>query len=641
MLNQRQTEIILEIYENSKEFFTAAYFAQKKNVSLRTIQNDMSNIRSELANTGCARIRAKKSRGSYLEILDYDIFSNWINDVYMQYNFGPLNYPLNRINKIIFILLGRFRDTSLLELSEMLYISPSTLNNDLRNVQDSIEKFRLSLHRNMNKISIVGTEIDKRRCLAENNLYLAHVQPQKNKDSYIDMQRISYIKNILLDSFIENQYYISDIDFNNAILMLNIMLHRAQKKFFIHDDELDISDNITDELAMSQKIFKKLKLRFLCNIPEAEIQYFALYLKGQEICKDNAIISKEMDSFIARAFIKIKKMYGIDFSNNVNLRIAMSLHCIPLVIRLKYNMQIQGSELNNIKQSFPLGYEVASYFAFLLQEKYGKRIVGDEIALIAAHFYSSLLELRQKTQKTRVLIISSLKMSMTMLLRSMLMKWFSKEIVELEFMQTAAVTEDVLDRYDVYLTTEKNVFYTKGIAMYINLFPTENDHKNIKILLDGFANIDDVVQIFTKKLFFSMKHCSKAEILREMTKKAEKEYNLTNLYEAVLKREKIGSTFFSKGIAIPHPIQALSSDTFISTCIMQEPISWDEEKNSVQLIMLVHIGKNNPQSFQLWDYLSNILEEKLWVTKIVKEPTWENFICNIRCLLNGKFVSEE
>lgn len=116
---------------------------------------------------------------------------------------------------------------------------------------------------------------------------------------------------------------------------------------------------------------------------------------------------------------------------------------------------------------------------------------------------------------------------------------------------------------------------------------------------------------------------------------------MTNLYEAVLKREKIGSTFFSKGIAIPHPIQALSSDTFISTCIMQEHISWDEEKNSVQLIMLVHIGKNNPQSFQLWDYLSNILEEKLWVTKIVKEPTWENFICNIRCLLNGKFVSEE
>ena len=61
---------------------------------------------------------------------------------------------------------------------------------------------------------------------------------------------------------------------------------------------------------------------------------------------------------------------------------------------------------------------------------------------------------------------------------------------------------------------------------------------------------------------------------------------------------------FSKQIAVPHPMYAVSSDTFISVCVSKQPIVWDEENNQVNLIMLMHIGKNNTQAFQLWDYIS-------------------------------------
>ena len=53
MLNLRQLEIILELCENPGQYVTASSFAKKQQVSLRTIQNDIKQIKNELSNTGC------------------------------------------------------------------------------------------------------------------------------------------------------------------------------------------------------------------------------------------------------------------------------------------------------------------------------------------------------------------------------------------------------------------------------------------------------------------------------------------------------------------------------------------------------------------------------------------------------------
>lgn len=645
MLNQRQTEIIFEMYENPDVCFTTDYFSQKHKVGLRTAQSDIKVIKEELDGTGFATIKARKSKGNYLQIENHDMFSDWVNNLYMQYAVGgSLSYPMQRITKIVFILLERFRDMPMYELEDELFISRATLLNDLKSVQSQLEPFRLQISKENNRLRIVGSEIDKRHCLAENTLYLAHLQGiGTDGNNYINMQRISYLKNVLIDTFMENQYYISDTDFNNAVLTLNIILHRVQKSFFIKQEEIFVAESIDKELTISEKIFDKIKNRFLCNIPAQEIRFFAIYLKGQEIFKNHAIISQDMDQFILDSFMKIKHSYGIDFTNNISLRIAVALHCIPLVIRVKYNMQIHNDTLAEVKRSFPLGYEIAQYFTFLMREKYigDAKINEDEIALLAAHFYGTLLEIRRNIKKTKVLIISALKSSMTVLLRSVLMKWFSYEISELEFIHSNEMTEDLLEHYDIFLTTDKNDFYDNGLAMFINSFPTENDRKNIKLLLDGFSNLDDVIQIFRKDLFFSIENGSRKEILELLTKRAQEEYGLSGLHEAVIERENIGSTFFSRGIAIPHPIHAISPDTFIAACVSVEPVLWDEDGHSVQIIMMIHIGKNNPRSFQIWDYFSRIFEDKNLVREVVDEPNFENFTAKIRNLLSEKFAKAE
>ena len=38
--------------------------------------------------------------------------------------------------------------------------------------------------------------------------------------------------------------------------------------------------------------------------------------------------------------------------------------------------------------------------------------------------------------------------------------------------------------------------------MYIAPFPTENDRRNIKLLLDGFADLKDILYVFHRDLLF-------------------------------------------------------------------------------------------------------------------------------------------
>ena len=486
MLNQRQIEILLELCNHTEEYLTASYFADKLNVSLRTVQGDMKAIKTELEEESCAHIESKASKGSCIVVEDADEFSAFVNSLYQEYTTVSLNYPTSRISKILLLLLSRHRAVTLSEMEEKYFVSKSTLLNDLKKVEEVLDKFHLELMHGSNKVMVDGFEINKRRCLAEQDLYLAHIKNEHGM-SYIDERQLAKIKNILTEKFVEHQYHIMDTDFNNAILFLNIMICRMGDGFYVQSNELDITENLGKEYEMSKDIFEKIGRRFFIKVTDEEIKYFALYLKGQGNNRDSDTITPEMDKFITEAFAQIKENFGVDFTDNINLRITLALHCMSLQIRIKYDMQMKNDMLDYIRETFPMGYDIGTYFAFLLSQKYGKKVSDDETALLAVHFYSSLMELNSGVGKIKILVISSLKNSMTLLLKQSLLRWFSDRVSAVDFCNPMDVTEDMLDEYDIFLTTEKDEFFEKGLAMYVNAFPNQHDYANIKLNLDGFV----------------------------------------------------------------------------------------------------------------------------------------------------------
>ena len=52
---------------------------------------------------------------------------------------------------------------------------------------------------------------------------------------------------------------------------------------------------------------------------------------------------------------------------------------------------------------------------------------------------------------------------MTLLLKQSLLRWFSDRVSAVDFCNPMDVTEDMLDEYDIFLTTEKDEFFEKGL----------------------------------------------------------------------------------------------------------------------------------------------------------------------------------
>lgn len=175
MFNQRQIEIVLELCENYGQYMTASYFAEKQQVSLRTIQNDMRQIKDELADLAFLSFQSTAPKGSRVMVKDLSAFADYKENLYQKFSSAAVNYQGERLNQLLLLLLNQHRAISLYDVENTIFVSHSTLINDLKRVMGILQKYDLELMRGSNKVMVDGNEINKRRCLSEEKLLVAKV----------------------------------------------------------------------------------------------------------------------------------------------------------------------------------------------------------------------------------------------------------------------------------------------------------------------------------------------------------------------------------------------------------------------------------------------------------------------------------
>lgn len=626
-LTKRQTEILKEFKKRPNEYFSANEFANKMNVSHRTIQSDFKQLKEVFSCFAFASLESTTSKGTKLVISNMQEFNVYFDNLTKEKKENALSYQLGRVNKLLLYLLKNRKSISLQSLADVVFVSKSTILKDLNEVDKVLMKYQLNLIRKDHyHIWVDGLEKDKRMCLLDKDLYFTGTFEQ---DRLIvgDEQRIHMIKKILVNVLVEQQYKISDIELQNLIVIMNITLKRVADGFYIEEEMNSlIGNDFEKEKIIARKVFEELSLKFQIHVRDVEINYFAVNLNSKGDHENQSYISKDLNDFIFNSLITIKREFGIDLIDNVDLRISLALHCVPLITRLKYDLQLKNTLLFHIKQMSPLAFEVGTYFGYLLQKKYKKRINDDEIAFFAIYFNSGLLNLDHNKEVSSVLVISSVKRSESFLLEQILRQWFPNDIGKIEFLSIHEFSEIHLDLYDIILTTEKNSYYEKGVALLINLFPNKRDFYRLKVYIEGFKSIDDVIGMFRPELFIKGAFLSRHEILEKMSKRATDEYGVENLYEEVLVREELGSTYFGNYVAIPHPMHSIASNSFISVALLDKPIEWDEDKNTVRMVLLVCVEKNNTQAFKIWNYVSKMISDHSFLDEILVDLSYQHFV---------------
>lgn len=620
MLTKRQIEILLNLFSNLDAPVSLQVFTDQFHLSLRSIQTDIAEIKETI-----------KEHGLYIEnnkncicmsITNQETANIFMNSIIQDYNLNQFfEDQSSRISYIISRLLDSNDYLKSADLADEMYISRSQISNDIKLAKNMLSSYHLTLiSKPYYGIKIIGKENDIRNYIIQEKLKIKNLVCDEITHSFSSHEHIDDINNIVIKILTHSHYIISDIALQNLILHIVTAVNRIKSGHLIHMDSLNISPVYAHVIEISKNILEKCADIYNFEFNDDEIFFLALNLYGKREFDKQEFITDEINNLVFLSLYKIKEIFGLDFTSNLNLRISLGLHILPLLTRINTNMQLRNIMTFNIKQKYTLAYDLASTFTNTIIPS-DKKILDDEIAYVALHFVNYIDE-NSPQKKKRMLIISSLRRSETILLQNNILRNFPS-IKEVKIIPKNSLSTTNVNNYNVICTTENDIFINNNKIQKISYFLNDTDIKKIELLLDGFNGPKDILDCFSEDLFYYGDAPSKNAVIKWLYEMAYKQGLADEkLYHSIMNHENVTSTYFGNYLAIPHSEIFLSETSFISVAILPKPILWDDEY--VDIVFLVSIQKNNPNAFKLWSYLSFLISNNTTLEEIKKEPTFQN-----------------
>lgn len=637
-LSQRQIEIAMEFYQQQNELIVLSTLASKFKITVRSIQNDIKALREVIESNGI-EIQPIVGKGCILVVHDQIKATSFFSDLTNQYyNNQKFNNHSSRVNYMISELIKKDSYIKSSEFAEKMFISQSIISNDLKDVRRILGKYELELVSKPGYgIRIVGNEMNKRFCLIKENILLPPVFDEKSvekKEGQVFYTRV--INEVVTNNLLESEFRISDIVLQNLIIHIYVSIMRMQRGLYIVFDNNNDSRFSQHTFDIANRIMSECCNRFNIQSCDAEVLYLAINLFSKREFDDQNFISSTTNTLVIEGLEKIKQLYQIDLTNELELRIALGLHILPLMVRVENDMQFKNVSILQIKQNYPLAYNVASDFTNSLFPM-KTVLTEDEISYVAVHFLGVLEKKISKKSTNRILIISQYRKSDTILLKQKIFRYI-ENINEIDIIPEFSLRNEDFVSYDAILTTEKEIAQKYSNIRYINYFLNDSDLKKIEFALKGVNSIDDILSKFHHDMFIVDKFKNKGEIINKLYLRAKSKFNLDDrlLKSVLLHEERYSSSYFGNGIAIPHPEELITDMTFISVAKLKNEVYWDNDFN-VKMVLLISIEKNNPKSLQLWNHLSLIISNERFISSIDKLNTFDDFISSVTDVFKDYF----
>lgn len=630
MLSIRQTSIIKELCDHKEQFTKASTLATQNGVSTKTIHNDFKEIRDIILLNG-ADVEAQSGKGYRMIIRDAALFSAFFHENVEHpaagHNFSEQS---NRVSYLLKCLLNTSRYLLSDDLADEMYISRSRVAADIKLVRQILEKYDLKItHKPNYGIKIIGSEINKRLCIIKEKVSL---DQDDSSDIFRENEMLKQIGDIVMENLIQNHYKVSDIVYQNLVLHIYVAIQRISTKNYI-EKGMGKESFFGHEYEIAERIMIQISHTFHLAIETKEIEFLAINLQGKRSYEDNDIISEEIDKFVLNILTRIRDKMEVDFTKDVDLRISLSLHIIPLLTRAQHNMLLENTMLEEIKQNYPLAFDMAAVAAGCINQDYRIRLNEDEVGYLAVHFSLALQNDRSSENLKKVLIISSSRRGETLLIQRQFLNWFHDLIQQLDILNFVELDDLDTSAYDVIFTTSLMYQNIPRQAVRINYFLNELDHEHIRKALMDEASTSELLQYFKKELFMYVRGVHKKdEILQLICNQCSAFVEPAKLYDAVCSREELGFTSFPNFIAVPHPDHLFTEQTFVVTCLLEKPIQWNE--SLVYIVLLVNVAKGRDNDLRaLFSCISKLMMNRDCVEEILKKGTYDDYMSILRSLL--------
>ena len=583
-MNTRALSII-KILLNSVEPVSSLALSQEIGCSTKTIQNEIKEVNKELKNCEIVSIRG----------IGYKIEGN-LDDIDIKnsdlYDYDRVEYIIKKIINIS----STDKDTIKLEdLADSMYVSLSTVKNDLKEVKKILNEYNLKISsKHKQGICIEASEEDIIKFIIN---YSNKVDNSLNIKDFLNnniIENLFSIKKILLDTLSYENMILTDDEFKNIVNYISIYLSR----------------NNTNQSDFIKEYIKKYKSKKEKPISEDEQLLIRKAIK--EFCRDLNIAT------------------SINLSHDKVFEECLFNHISNLYKRADLGINQYEITAGEIKLKYPFPFELGKIAKKTIEKNLNMEISEDEVENIALHIGGALERIDKRDEKKvyRTIIVCTSGVGTSMLIKSKLENIFKGKLEIIKVIPSYLIDYiNVLDIDFVISTVEVNLENVNVIKVSPML--TDKEIKLIeKYIETENVYIDlDIQNLFSSELFFKdIKAETRSQVIDIMSKKlVEKGYIDDTMRQSYFERETIATTEIGNMVAIPHGAKGEVYENKVAIGILKEPISWEVGK--VRLVIMLALDKEKILDYE--EVFSKIYKRVDSIAKVIsicENKSYEKFI---------------
>ncbi|OCL16986.1 BglG family transcription antiterminator [Gilliamella sp. wkB171] len=598
--------------------------ANRFSVSTRTIRTDISALNDILRHYG-AQIDYTKNIGYQLLISDAKRYAALTNSHSIE------NIPRTskeRIVALIIAFLTQSNSVKLDDIADKWFLSRSTLQNDVIEVKQYLDKYNLQLeNRPYYGMRLIGEESSIRACLtdilwqrymAEDTLTIGRLQKHILNDIELD-----YLAKVLQDQIERFELKLNAEGQSYLLYSCAVSISRITQGYELIDYQIDQINSTV--IGAAQEISEEFSYFLGSVLSQAELNYLCVQIMSRTII-DSPNQAKSL-ALVKYILSYINHTYHYNLLEDEKLFEDMSIHVSSMLSRVKYQIRTTNPLLQEIKQYYPFAYDI-TLSALANTEKYTEsKMTEDEISYLAVHI-GVALERNYSAGHERyaqILLVSDLGNATLRMIESKIKRDFphiqiSRILSYREYEQLTNIEEDFI--VSTVRLTEKDKPIVK-----IAPFPTTYQLEQLGRLAMIDRTMPHLIERFFDKNFFLImdKPITQSELFKVVCHRLEKHgYVDASFYHSVIEREAIVSTLLGENIAIPHSVGLLAKKTVVTTILAPQGILWD--KNEVaHVIFLLAISKDEYEdAMRIYNLFVNLVKERS-TKRLLNSKTFEDF----------------
>lgn len=661
---------ILQVLLREENPVSVKYLAEQVGVSKRTVQRELESMNSSLKGYE-VRFLSKTGVGVWLE------GSSEEKDSLLQEIMQGDNYDVSnreeRRKRLILEILREKGFKKLFYYSSQFGVSEATVSADLEAIEGWLNRYGLCVTRKPGSgVAVEGSEESFRRAIRafinENIdtkvLREAYEEPaeipeqhgvwKKSNFSHIlddDITRrvvdcIMGMNHTRVLTLTENSYV-------GLIIHISIAISRILKNEVIESGEQwETSVKEDEDYMLARAIVKELEEEFEIQIPEMEVSYICLHIKGakhEKIQWDGKtpleIESREIQQMVNAMIDAFDKEQAYLLRQDDEFIQGLLAHLQPTLIRLIHGMQIQNPVLADIQKSYPEIYHKCERVAKVLGDSIGKTVPDEEVGFLAVHFGAAIVRLegkKEEVRKVHVGVVCSSGIGISRLMSSKLEKAF-RDQMDITAYGTKDITPYIAGKTDFFISSIP-MDAQETPVVYVNPLLNKEDMEEIRRMTYKYGRIPEkqkeadefsvqleeinlvAAQINTvikyMKFFKVDNHITFDELLIAIGEKMSPYSDRQEMIrEALQQREQISSQIFAEfGFALLHTRTRGVIRPEFAVCMTRDLGAFQDpyfKGITTVFIMLVPVDDNIKINNDILGYISSLLIEQYEFMEII------------------------